>query len=274
MNKKRLKQVGTAGLAVALLAPSLFMDLNKTEAATTHGAVVFTNSNYYVNSSYDRAGAGRYAEQFAEYVNRNQNYNDYGTSIDGGDCTNFVSQVLHENIIYNGSNALYPGQYHGGKLPFVDAGTYKDGSNVHSQDWYYYGPNVATPSNTNGRTSSWTGAHQFRGFWGGIDGYNGNHTYQLQRYTMEEAITYFSEIYSDLWVGDIVQFADSSYTTKHSVAVNYYNAGNVYVAQHSTSTGPSDKALWGSGKNLKQMIIDRKNAGFSYVYTFKIKADN
>jgi hypothetical protein len=254
---KRLKQVGTVALVVTLLAPGLLTESKKTEAQTAHGAVVFTNSNYYVNSAYNRSNAGTYAINKAEYVNRNTNYPDYGSNPDNGDCTNFVSQVLHD----------------GGGLPFQ--GT--NGYNRNTIDWYYYGPNVtpANGSNGNYRSSSWTGAHQFRGFWGGIDGSDGNHAYQLQRYTMDEAITYFSEIYSDLWVGDIVQFADASYHTVHSVAVNYYDAGHLYVAQHSTSANATDKGYWGSGKNLKDMITQRKNQGTStYVYTLKVKADN
>ncbi|MFB0841230.1 amidase domain-containing protein [Paenibacillus oleatilyticus] len=61
----------------------------------------------------------------------------------GRHCTNFASQILHD----------------GGGLPFYGS----KGNNTFTKD---FGSDVASPSKPNGRTSSWTGAHQYRTFWG------------------------------------------------------------------------------------------------------------
>lgn len=99
--------------------------------------VMFTNSTS-TNSSFDRGKAADYAETWA--TTANPDFANYGSNSDGGDCTNFVSQAL----------------YKGGGLAFNGS----KGYNRNTVDWYYYGPHV--PPSTNPRTSSWTGAHQFR----------------------------------------------------------------------------------------------------------------
>ncbi|OJV65935.1 MAG: hypothetical protein BGO41_08350 [Clostridiales bacterium 38-18] len=77
--------------------------------------------------SYNGVGAANYALQYA--LNFNSNYYDFTSS--GGDCTNFVSQAIHE----------------GGNLP-EHFGTQYD-----TNSWFYI-------SGSN-RSATWTGANQF-----------------------------------------------------------------------------------------------------------------
>lgn len=240
-------------LATAVLVPQLF-SAGSVNAAYTYGYEMFANSTTTTNSGYNRNNAATYAINHATYATRNTSYAQYGSGADGGDCTNFVSQVLHD----------------GGSLPFIDAGTYKDGSNAATADWYYYGSNVASSTNVNGRTSSWTGAHQFRTFWGDTDSGNGRHAYSMVRYTISDAYNHFDEIYSDLWKGDLVQFADSTFHTTHSTVIDSYSNGKLYISQHSDSA--DNYGNWFSGGDLKSIIKKRMDSGTSaWVYTVKIK---
>ncbi|WP_152570602.1 hypothetical protein [Paenibacillus tyrfis] len=116
----------------------------------------------------------------------------------------------------------------------------------------------------------WTGAHQYRTFWGDTDNGNGRHAYSVVKYSIKDAYDHFDELNADLWLGDQVQFADSSGHTTHTVTVDSYGGGNLYVSQHSTND--NNYAYWFSGKSLKDIIQSRmENGTSSYVYSIKIK---
>ncbi len=80
-------------------------------------------------TTYNRSGAVQYAVNHADTGTYNRNYFNFGDS--GGDCTNFISQCLHE----------------GGGISEHVGTAYSDTC------WYY-------TTSTN-RSSSWTGATQF-----------------------------------------------------------------------------------------------------------------
>lgn len=206
------------------------------------GTIEFTNPSS-TNKGYNREGAAKYAVDHAPLDKRNTRYANYGSNSDGGDCTNFASQVLHE----------------GGGLAFH--GT--KGKNDFIKDWYYYGSDI--PPAKKPRTSTWTGAHQFRKHWGVVDGSGGKNVYQMKKYTMEEAYKNFKEIYSDLWKGDIVQYMDKNGHTYHSQVVWKYGTGIMNVAQHSTNDG-----YWGWALDLETEIKNRKSGGGWFV-TLRVK---
>ena len=204
---------------------------------------LFTNSSS-TNKDYDRSGAKKYAEKYAERPG-NKKYANYGSNGDGGDCTNFVSQVLHE----------------GGGLDFH--GTV--GYNRNQKDWYYYGPHV--PKNTNdkkSRTSSWTGAHQVREHWAVVNGSGGKFAYQAKKYSVQDAQKNFDDIYEDLNTGDIVQYVDTNGRTVHSQVVHKFKDGDVYMAQHSIN---DEDYYWGTDLRLSDWL----DYGGAYVITIEIR---
>lgn len=206
---------------------------------------VFTNSDSSVNSEYNRQNAADYAVQYARKPG-NSSYASYGSSELGGDCTNFVSQVLKGGSM----------SFHGTK-----------GQNRNTIDWYYYGPNV--PPATSPRTSSWTGAKQFLEHWGTLNGTGGQKAYQQVSYTKAEAIANFDRIYTELWKGDILQFCNSTGAPYHSIVIWNYGTPNgvktMNFAQHSTDAGTWDWAL-----DLESKLNEIKNDP-GYVITLKMK---
>ncbi|WP_325053204.1 amidase domain-containing protein [Paenibacillus algicola] len=122
------------------------------------------------------------------------------------------------------------------------------GQNRNTIDWYYYGPNV--PPATNPRTSSWTGAHQFREHFAVINGVGGKKAYRATKYTATELAANFQPIYNELYRGDLVQHVDSTGDTIHSQIVNGYGPGNdLKVAQHSITGG-----TWNKNISLKSYV--------------------
>lgn len=236
---KFTKLVTVSAIMVATLASS-----NGVYAAS----VEFTNSNASINSSYDRAGAVAFIKSYAAKpgytVSPYTTYGDPNLYGGGGDCTNFASQILHL----------------GGGLPFHG----QKGYNRNTVDWYYYGPNV--PPATNPRTSSWTGAHEFRQHWGVVNGVGGKYAYQMRKYTNAEAAgAYYTEIYQQLWKGDIIQYVDSTGMTQHTQIVWNYADGVMNVSEHSV-----DGNYWGLEIGLKTELEERQYDG-GYVILLKIK---
>lgn len=198
---------------------------------------MFTNSSN-TNSGYDRYAAADYAETWA--TKANPAYANYGSNSDGGDCTNFVSQALHEGggMAFNGTK----------------------GYNRNTVDWYYYGPNV--PPATNPRTSSWTGAHQFREHWAVVNDAGGKKAYRATKYTSQELVNNFTPIYNELFRGDIVQYVNSGGHTIHSQIVNGYGNNDILMAQHSVNSG-----TWG-----KDISLNSYKTYGSWIVTIKIKS--
>lgn len=99
-------------------------------ALSLNCAAFATYTNGPRNTHYDRDLAADYVADYT--TTANSEYTNYVTV----DCTNFASQVLYA-----------------GGMEMTNAVRYPD----NTTSWYYYYDSVGL-----GRSSSWTGAHEFR----------------------------------------------------------------------------------------------------------------
>lgn len=208
----------------------------------------YTSSDPNKNSSFNRTNAKSYAETYGPLfqtpyegtgsgVGSGSSYNKYYNFYDptlGGDCTNFVSQALK----YGGMSML---------------GTNRDSNS----SWFYNG---LYPS----YSSSWTGAHFFRKHWGNVNNDGNNRAYSYKVYTVSQALSNWSTIYSYMWQGDVVQHADSSGNTTHSQIIHAWGSDVLYFAQHSTSSA----GFYKDG-NLRDYLNGRPSN--YYFFTYQIK---
>lgn len=162
------------------------------------------------NTSYSRTAARDYLNQYT--VTPNSNYADYTGS--GGDCTNFVSQMLRAGGMSMTAKKSSPG----------------------NDSWYYYG------SAWGNRTSTWTGAHYFRTYWGVINGVGYKHARAMYKYSAAELqnnSAAYRNLVSRCQIGDVIQFVNESGVTYHSMGVQrvYYDNGvrKVTVSQHTSN---------------------------------------
>lgn len=192
----------------------------------------YTSPNPDANSEYNRSQARAYAETYA--VTPNSGYYDFTN--DGGDCTNFVSQVL----------------FHGGLPEFANVSH----SNYSSQTaWYYDGPYIPN------RSYSWTHAHYFRYHWANVNNDGYNRAYEYKVYTYTEAADNFWTIYLDLWPGDVVQYVGSDGVTYHTQVMHAYDGSDLYMAQHTNNK------MWSSLRNT----LDSKRGQVGWFVTYRIK---
>ena len=183
------------------------------------------------NSEYNRSDAANYIETYVE--NPNPDYGDYTSS--GGDCTNFVSQVLRA-----------------GGMPMTPAK-----ENPTSNDWYYYASGCGR-----GRSSSGTYAYEYRKYQPDVNGVGAKKEYAFVRYTpfdFENNNT-GEDIYEFLEPGDVVQYVRLSTggKTYHSQAVydTYYSGGKycVKVGQH-TNNEFKDLRTYASSLSKSDIIV-------------------
>lgn len=180
-----------------------------------------------LNEHYSRTKARDYLNSYAK--NPNPNYYYYPRD-DGGDCTNFISQMLRAG-----------GMYMTAKVSSPD-----------TSSWYYYGVNYPN------RSSTWTGAHEFRSYWGAINGVGNKKARAMYVFTAAELHPYTSSSYNTFVgaceIGDVIQYVNASGRTTHSMGVQrvYYNSDGkrtVNIAQH-TNDGiyslTSKLNMWGS----------------------------
>lgn len=180
---------------------------------------VYTNTNQITNnSSYNREVASEYAEKYGEYNSTDiwdtPSYKSTSTApsnwIDGGNnCTNFVSQCLHE----------------GGML-FL--GNLKN-NNAH---WYY-----DTVLGCYQSSHTWGGASNFYNHWGhDSSGQAGQRTYITVRYeTVQDALYDWSYIRETFEEGDVIQHINGEGNIHHSMILYSANkaTGEFLYAQHS-----------------------------------------
>lgn len=162
------------------------------------------------NLAYNRTAARDYLNQYTRTPNAN--YTDFSGY--GGDCTNFVSQMLRA-----GGMTMTPKK-----------------NNPADDSWYYYG---AAWGN---RTSSWTAADNFRTYWGAINGVGYKHATAMYKYTAAELqnnSAAYKNLVSRCQIGDVIQFVNTSGTTYHSMGVQrvYYSDGvrKVTISQHTSN---------------------------------------
>lgn len=187
------------------------------------------------NSEYNRTNAAQYIYTYT--LSPNSAYYDYTHC--GGDCTNFISQVLAA-----------------GKMPMTPPV-----SNPTTKDWYYYGSDWGR-----GRSATWTNAQCFSYYWIDINDVGARKAYAYKKYCASDfnknSIWY--SVYSYLEPGDVIQYMNPvDHITYHSQAVHRtsyeYGEFKVSVAQHTNNA-------W---KNLRAYISALP--GDTIVYLIKIK---
>lgn len=179
--------------------------------STTAFAYTIEFNNGPANSAYNRTSALNYLNSYT--TTANTAYADYTEW--GGDCTNFVSQMLRAGGMQMTALKNSPT----------------------SADWYYYGSSIPN------RTSSWTGAGWFRTYWGVINGTGYKNASAMYKFTNSELKNNTNGAYTSLVslceVGDVIQFVDASGSTYHSMGVQrvYYegNVRKVTISQHTTN---------------------------------------
>lgn len=162
------------------------------------------------NASYSRTAARDYLNQYTRTPN--SNYTDFTGY--GGDCTNFISQMLRA-----GGMSMTPRK-----------------NNPADDSWYYYGAAWGS------RTSSWTAADNFRTYWGVINGVGYKHATAMYKYTAAELqnnSAAYKNLVSRCQIGDVIQFVNTSGKTYHSMGVQrvYYSDGvrKVTISQHTSN---------------------------------------
>ena len=179
------------------------------------------------NMGYNRTDAAAYVAAYTRQPNNE--YMNYDSL--GGDCTNFASQVL----VAGGLEMTEPVE-----------------NPVNSTSWYYYYDSAPGL----GRTSSWTGAHQFREYWADVNGQGGKHAYEFIKYTAgdfdDDSIWY--EIYEYLEPGDIVQYVyGSNGETYHTQIVHRTSYEN---SEYKVSMGQHSPFSWANLRNYVSGLSD------------------
>ena len=186
-------------------------------ALSLNCAAFATYTNGPRNTHYDRDLAADYVADYT--TTANSEYTNYVTV----ECTNFASQVLYA-----------------GGMEMTNAVRYPD----NTTSWYYYYDSVGL-----GRSSSWTGAHEFRQYWADVNDYGGKHAYEFVKYTagdFSDEDTWM-EIYNYLEPGDIVQYVRTSdWDTYHTQIVHRTSYEN---GEYKVSMGQHSPFSWVSLRN-------------------------
>jgi hypothetical protein len=155
------------------------------------------NSSRRANSFYDRSKAKAYIDTY--WKNYNPEYPSFQQG--GGDCANFVSQVLYA-----------------GGMPWADD---KNPANHKLSNNWYCKPGATNKDNDRRITFSWKIAAVFKAHW-------------IKRadahsiYSYSEAIRTMTELSGRTFLGDVVQFCYSNGVPYHTLAVTGYNRDPEY----------------------------------------------
>lgn len=188
-------------LLILVLISVFFQSLIKITSAEDKSNSCNSEFSDVENSNYNREKAREYALKWA--TSSNKEYYNYIN--DGGDCTNFVSQVLRA-----------------GGLEFV--GSKENATSIKS--WFYYSSNLPN------RTSTWTAANPFNLHFGK----EYKRAYKYREYKIEDALKNWDEIYSTIYIGDIVQYSRPNNIAFHSQAItDVLDKKTIYFSQHSNS---------------------------------------
>lgn len=195
---------------------------------------IISNNNFTLaeekNNNYNRELAREYAIKWA--ISSNKQYYNYIN--DGGDCTNFVSQVLRA-----------------GGMDFI--GSRKNATSIDS--WFYYSSELPN------RTSTWTSANAFNLHFGK----SGKRVYKYRKYSIEEALKNWDEIYSSIYIGDIIQYTRPNNIAFHSQAItDLLDNKTIYFSQHSNTI----ENFYKNG-NLKYYLLGKPNDYNLLIYNIK-----
>jgi hypothetical protein len=167
------------------------------EAEEELEAVSYSREERVNNSFYDRAKAKAYIDTY--WKNYNPAYPSF--SHGGGDCTNFISQVLYA-----------------GGMPWVDDGN--PANHRKSTNWYCK-PGATAKDSERRITFSWKIAAVFKAHW--ID-----RVEQHRMFSYSEAIKNIDAIADSVYLGDVVQFCYSSGVPYHTLAITGFNRDPEY----------------------------------------------
>jgi Ni/Co efflux regulator RcnB len=224
MKKKLIVMITALTIALSQLAVS---------------ATDYTSSDPNKNSSYNRSSAIWYAGTWVNSINSTygEAKDQYGSP---NDCTNFVSQILKCGSM----SELVDSRYSRNTVSAADS----------IKSWYF--TNLTYPN----RSTSWTGAHEFRKHWANVNTEGYERAYAMKSWTVSDAKTKLSEIYAYVNNGDILQYSNSSGVTKHSQFVYAkYTTGEIYMAQHT-----------GNGYRWLHEFLN--TTPYTYVSAIRIKA--
>ena len=159
-----------------------------------------------VNYEFDAV----YAYTYMYYYTTTPNSN-YAYYTDGGDCTNFASQVL-----------AYAGMDQFGSFQYLDY-----------HYWYYNNPNIITQV-----SRTWTYAPMFRKYFAVDDnGEGAKRAYKYYKFTPQQALDNWQLIWDNSYSGCIYQLIDSDGNPYHTMLCNAAMVGNtqteIQTAQHS-----------------------------------------
>lgn len=217
-----------------------------TIAITSEDAISYINYGYLSikysneindmkNSNYNRDKAREYALKWA--TSSNKEY--YNFINDGGDCTNFVSQVLRA-----------------GGLEFIGSKT--NATSIKS--WFYYSSNLPN------RSSTWTAANPFNLHFGK----EYKRAYEYREYKIEEALRNWDDIYLSIYMGDIVQYSRPNNIAFHSQAItDVLDKRTIYFSQHSNSI----ENFYKNG-NLQYYLLGKPDDYNFLIYTIKKEKSN
>ncbi len=160
-------------------------------------AYVSRDSSRRANSFYDRAKAKAYIDTY--WKNYNPAYPSFHHG--GGDCTNFISQVLYA-----------------GGMPWADDGN--PANHKKSTNWYC--KQGATAKDSEKRiTFSWKISAVFKAHW-----IKRVAVHNIYSYT--DSIRRIEEISNGVYIGDVVQFCYSSGVPYHTLVVTGFNKDPEY----------------------------------------------
>ena len=222
-------------LLILVLISVFFQSLIKITSAEDKSSSSNSEFSDVENSNYNREKAREYALKWA--TSSNKEYYNYIN--DGGDCTNFVSQVLRA-----------------GGLEFV--GSKENATSIKS--WFYYSSNLPN------RTSTWTAANPFNLHFGK----EYKRAYKYREYKIEDALKNWDEIYSTIYIGDIVQYSRPNNIAFHSQAItDVLDKKTIYFSQHSNTI----ENFYKDG-NLQYYLLGKPDDYNFLIYNIKKEKNN
>ena len=189
-----------------------------------------------VNSNYIRTDARHYMEVY--WNSYNEAYDDM--TDDGGDCTNYVSQILH-----------YGGMAMRGNANSRDAIT----------SWFM--DKYLDIYNTSNYSATWSSAGYFTYHWGTNSMGTGNErAYSCKYYIGQDIVDNFSLIKTSISVGDVIQLTSNGATGRyHTLAVYSLESNDIKMSCHTPNTKTRSLLTEAQSNPTMMFVIIRVKAG-------------
>ena len=197
---------------------------------------VFESRSERLNNPYDRLKAKAYIDAY--WKNYNPAYPSFHSG--GGDCTNFISQVLYA-----------------GGMPWADD---KNPANHKKSVNWYCKPGATSKDSEKRITFSWKIAAVFKAYW-----IKRAEAHRMYSYT--EATQNINEISKEVFPGDVVQFCYSSGVPYHTLAVTGFNRDPEY---HIKDTVLASHDVDSNTRSLYRTMLQYPSDYKLRVYNIKI----